>query len=402
MRGLRSILCGAAAALLLALPAQASTIALWTGPLDPSNLLSYFNTLITSINTTVTPATAGTGAISAAINTPAVSSAVNALEVTAGATGVGVKLSVGDSFGATSDSNIGIFMAGKGTGAAHLGGTTLANGSLRVPTVASAVNQFQISGAITTAEPIATVGGTASDTNIGIVLAGKGTGRACLAGSTCANSSLSAVTTASAVNQVVVTGAITTAPPSIVTGGSSADANVGMFIAGNGTGVVYVGGTTTTLAGLQVAQTASRVNAIAVTPSATGTVPSIGIGGAGADANRDLNVKAIGTGIVTLGQAVATCSGTTTATCQGQRFVASVTGLTTAAAGTTSAAMTVTNASVVSSSYVVHCQVNGYAGTGVPLVSTIIPGTGQVSFTITNVAGSGSLNATVPVACVVF
>ena len=105
---------------------------------------------------------------------------------------------------------------------------------------------------------------------------------------------------------------------------------------------------------------------------------------------------------INVGQARATCSGTTTATCQGVRFTASVTGLTTAAAGNTSAAMTVTNATVVSSAYIVQCQVNGYAGTGQPVVTGVIPGTGNVSFTITNVAASGSLNATVAVACEVF
>lgn len=196
-----------------------------------------------------------------------------------------------------------------------------------------------------------------------------------------------------------VQGQATTAGVFVTALGST---NEPVFLAGKGTGPVYIGGTTTTLAGLQVAQTASRVNGIIVTPAATGTAAVIQEGGAGADANRDLNVAAAGTGIITLGQARATCSGTTTATCQGQRFTASITGLTTAAAGTTSAAMTVTNASVVSSASIVECKVNGYAGTGIPLVTTIIPGTGQVSFTITNVAASGALNATVPAACVVF
>ena len=100
--------------------------------------------------------------------------------------------------------------------------------------------------------------------------------------------------------------------------------------------------------------------------------------------------------------AIATCSGTTTATCQGQRFIASVTGLTTAAVGVESAAMTVTDASVVAATSIVECNVNIYAGTGDPIATRVTPGTGTVSFTITNVAGSGSLNATVPVACVVF
>lgn len=97
---------------------------------------------------------------------------------------------------------------------------------------------------------------------------------------------------------------------------------------------------------------------------------------------------------------LSTASGTTTSTCSGLRCTVSITGLTTAAAGTSSAAMTVTNPSVAANSQVI-CAVNGYAGTGVPIATTIIPGAGNYSFTVTNVAASGALNATVPVACAI-
>lgn len=182
----------------------------------------------------------------------------------------------------------------------------------------------------------------------------------------------------------------------------SSGTNEAMFIAGKGTGQVNIGGTTTTLAGLQVAQTASAVNDIVITNAATGSAAAIAEGGAGADANRDLSVAAAGTGIVALGQTRATCSGTTTATCQGQRFTASVTGLSTAAGGVSATAMVVTNASVATSAVLVVCNVNGYSGTGQPIATNVTPGTGSVSFQVTNIASSGSLNATVPVACVVF
>lgn len=120
----------------------------------------------------------------------------------------------------------------------------------------------------------------------------------------------------------------------------------------------------------------------------------------GSSGNTTITGTLTTTGFATFGT-VGTCTGTTTATCQGQRFVVSITGLTTAAGGTTSAAMVVTNASVASASSLVICQPNGYSGTGVPVVTTVTPGTGSVSLTITNVADSGSLNATVPVACFV-
>ena len=73
----------------------------------------------------------------------------------------------------------------------------------------------------------------------------------------------------------------------------------------------------------------------------------------------------------------------------------------TAAAGNESAAMTVTNTNVVAATTEVICNVNIYAGTGNPVVTRVTPGVGTVSMTITNVAASGSLNATVPIACVV-
>jgi hypothetical protein len=267
--------------------------------------------------------------------------------------------------------------------------------------IGSGVNQVSITGGATTVDPVITVGGTSSDTNIGLLLAGKGTGPLHLGGSTKTNASVRVPTVANAVNQITLQGAATGTPPQVSVGGLSSDTNVGLFVAGAGTGPVYIGGTSTTLAGLQVAQTASRVNSIVVTPSATTVVPSISVGGAGADTNVNLSVKAAGTGIVNLGQTIATCSGTTTATCNGQRFVVSVTGLTTTA-GSESAAMVVTNSSVASSAVPVHCQVNGYSGTGKPLIYNVTAGTNSVTFTVLNVATSGNLNATVPVACVAF
>lgn len=96
-----------------------------------------------------------------------------------------------------------------------------------------------------------------------------------------------------------------------------------------------------------------------------------------------------------------TCSGTTTATCLGLRFQVSITGLSTAAGGTTSAAMVVTDTSITAASQVL-CQVNGYSGTGQPVATAIVPAAGSVSVSVTNVAASGALSATVPIECLVF
>jgi hypothetical protein len=94
------------------------------------------------------------------------------------------------------------------------------------------------------------------------------------------------------------------------------------------------------------------------------------------------------------------CTGTTTSTCLGTRVNVSVTGLTTAASGV-SAAMTVTDTSIVASSQVI-CSSNAYAGTtGDPIITNIVPGAGQFTFTVRNVATSGALNGTVTAACLV-
>jgi hypothetical protein len=388
----------AAAFFAIAAPAYAASVALLTGPLEPSQTLPTLNGLIVNMNTAF--GSAGAGNIGVGLNVAAVANAVNAVGITAGATGVAPIIGVGNSAGQTADANV------------------------------------------------------------GIVLTGNGTGRACLAGTTAANASLCAVTTASAVNQVLVTGAATGNVTTLIAGGSGADAAAVLSIASNGTGTLLLGGGTTTLAGLQVLQPASRVNDFVLTPTATGSTPGFEAGGAGSDATLGVAFGTQGTGAIAFDTAVnvqqfavthtatavdylnatgsaagspgtptlsalgtdtninmvlltkaagnvklgtstaSTCTGTTTATCQGQRFVASVTGLTTAAS-TLSAAMTVTDANVVSSSASVVCQANGYAGTGIPVVVNIVPGTGSVAFNIQNVSTGAALNATVPVACVV-
>jgi len=98
---------------------------------------------------------------------------------------------------------------------------------------------------------------------------------------------------------------------------------------------------------------------------------------------------------------VVACTGTTTSTCQGNAISVSITGLTTADGGTLSAAMTVTDA-VVTAASIIHCQVNGYAGTGVPTDVLIVPGAGSFSFKIQNTSASAALNATVVSNCLVF
>lgn len=94
------------------------------------------------------------------------------------------------------------------------------------------------------------------------------------------------------------------------------------------------------------------------------------------------------------------CSGTTAVTCQGLRLQLSYTGLT-IAAGATSAAQTVTDASVTANLQIFCATVN-YAGTGSPIPTGITPSAGSFTWTVLNAAGSGALNATVVINCMVY
>lgn len=260
------------------------------------------------------------------------------------------------------------------------------------PPVTGSVNLFSFTTGATLVEPILTTGGAASDTNIGFVLSGKGSGAACFGGTTCASSSLTAVTTASAVAHATVTGGATGVAPIVAAAGET---NLGLALNGAGTGRVLLGGTTTTNAALQVAHGTANVTNVLLTGGNTGVSPIIAAAG---ETNLDLTLTPAGTGQVNVGTAT-TCTGTTTATCSAQRFIVSITGLTTAA-GAEAAAMVVTNTKIAATD-VVLCNVNIYAGTGNPIATRVTPGVGTVDITVLNVATSGSLNATVPVACVV-
>jgi hypothetical protein len=200
------------------------------------------------------------------------------------------------------------------------------------------------------------------------------------------------------VNEVVVSGAATGSAPSIAVGGGSVDTNAGLSIAGNGTGAILVGGNTTTLAGLQVAAPASRVNDVVVTPGATGTAATITGASAGADANANLGVSGNGTGLVLLGQAICTISGASPQTCNGQRGIVTTGTLATAAA--TDATFTINNSSVTTSS-LVQCTDQGYSGTlvtnGYPVIMTCVPGSGSIAVHITNTHASNALNGTVKI-----
>lgn len=185
---------------------------------------------------------------------------------------------------------------------------------------ASAVNYIKITNAATATEPaIEAVG---DDTNVGLLLAGKGTGGVGLGQATSLGVVLVATqplmdqnlnelfkftATASAINEFTVANAATGNGPSLVSTGG--DTNIPATVAGKGTGAVILGQATSTDVRLAADQpigdssgnelikfvkTASAVNEITVTNNATGSSPSISA--TGGDTNINVVITGKGSG----------------------------------------------------------------------------------------------------------
>lgn len=169
-------------------------------------------------------------------------SAVNYVQVTGAATTAAPVLSAQGS-----DTNVTLGYVSKGSGQ-HIFATngTISNQQFRIGHTNNAVNYVQVAGAATTGSPILSAQG--SDTNIGLFLQGKGTGSIFpqTNGSAFFQNLASAtqfriLSTASSVNHLQVTGAITTGAPVLSAQGS--DANVGLTISTKGTGTLALNGT---------------------------------------------------------------------------------------------------------------------------------------------------------------
>jgi hypothetical protein len=161
--------------------------------------------------------------------------------------------------------------------------------SLRVTPVASAVNYLSAFGAATAGFPSLQVQG--SDTNIGMVIAAKGTSPIVTQSATLQFQNTSGqvqfliASTASAVNYLQVTGGATGNSPSFSAQGS--DTNISLNISGKGTGGIgYFGGAHTFYGSgapqLQIAVTASAVDYLQVTGNAAG-FPSLSAQGTSAN-----------------------------------------------------------------------------------------------------------------------
>jgi hypothetical protein len=219
-------------------------------------------------------------------------SAVNYLQVTGGATTAGVNFSAQGT-----DANIFITYDTKGTEAHSFRTNAGAQQQFRIAHTASAVNYLSATGAATGGSPVIRFEG--SDTNVSGFYDTKGSGSHQFR----TNIGVGAATqfivanTASAINYLQVTGAASVAP-AIRSNGS--DANIGFDIFTKGTGAILLrtdrDGTAATQ--FRAEHTASAVNYLQVTGSAS-TTPTLSAQGSGADLDISLTPK--GTGNVRFG-----------------------------------------------------------------------------------------------------
>ena len=186
----------------------------------------------------------------------------------------------------------GAFTTLNSSGNTRLGGLS-GNQSLQVNNVASAVNYAQIVGAVTGGAPTLSIQGT--DTNIGLVLSGKGTGVVALGGTTAANSGLQVKPTVSGVNYIQING--NTAGNGVNLQAEGSDADVALSIRAKGTFNIpfFTGGGTQFL----ISHTGSAVNYVRATGAATTAAPELAA--IGSDTNINLKLTPKGTGVVQFG-----------------------------------------------------------------------------------------------------
>lgn len=154
--------------------------------------------------------------------------------------------------------------------------------------VASSVNHIQIDNAATAAYP--SIRSTGLDTNISLGIYSKGNGGVIIATSSGTAPQLVASHTASSVNWVNATGSATGNNVSI--GAQGADTNIGITHAAKGTG----GQLFTSSGGTQFAitNTSASVNYVSLTGAATGN--NVSVTAAGSDTNIGVSLTAKGTG----------------------------------------------------------------------------------------------------------
>jgi hypothetical protein len=202
------------------------------------------------------------------------------------------------------DTNIGLAVSSKGNLGVRFFTNNLSNLQLDVTHTASAVNYVQVSGAATGGGVV--VGSQGSDTNVNINYWSKGNSAHIFATGSSYTQQFIVNHTASAVNYVQVTGNTTGNRPYFITGGS--DTNISFAYSAKGTGAhdFYTNGFGFAQQ-FRIAHTASTVNYLQVTGSATGN--AVQVLAVGTDTNIPLVLQPKGTGALQAQQTDSTATG---------------------------------------------------------------------------------------------
>jgi hypothetical protein len=227
-------------------------------------------------------------------------SAVNYHQLTGSATGSGPIHSV-----AGSDTNIDLNLTTKGTGAVRFNtGGGLGFRVSEAFLTGTAVNYIDASGRQTGLGPVLSVNG--SDTNVRFNITSKGSEAVGIYTNLANQLQFNVAHTASAVNYVQVTGNTTGNRPYFITGGS--DTNISFAYSAKGTGAhdFYTNGFSFAQQ-FRIAHTASTVNYLQVTGSATGN--AVQVLAVGTDTNIPLVLQPKGTGALQAQQTDSTATG---------------------------------------------------------------------------------------------
>lgn len=211
--------------------------------------------------------------------------------------------------------------------------------------------------------------------------------------------------TASAVNYVKVTNAATSGVPLISAAGD--DTNIGVWVAGKGTGAVALGQASSTGVVLfadqplldsslnelvKFSKAASAVNEVTITNAATTDSPAVSA--TGGDSHIDLQLSAKGNGIVSVGDEGTGTTSSFAVTLNTQKGVITTEALTTAAGSTQN--ITLTNSKMTADTVMLVTLGAGTNTAGTPLLF-ITPGSGSATITILNAHASAALNGTLKI-----
>jgi hypothetical protein len=184
------------------------------------------------------------------------------------------------------------YLSSTGSGAVRFWSNAFTDEQFRISNTTSAVNYVQVTGAASGSQPKIQSAGN----SIALGISGNGANGVSFWSNSFATQQFNVAHTASAVNYVQVTGSATTLFPNISAQGS--DTNIGLTFASKGSQAIRFN-TNTSDQQFRVTHTASAVNYVQVTGNIAGSSPRVLA--EGSDTNIDLTLTPKGTGNVRFG-----------------------------------------------------------------------------------------------------